>query len=37
VTPPLYPGVVEPYLVLGAWFPNHFVDRGNSRVQVVEP
>jgi hypothetical protein len=33
VAPPLPPGVVEPYLVRGVWFPSHLLMEGISHIQ----
>jgi hypothetical protein len=37
VAPPLQLGVVEPYLVWGAWFPSHVSLEGIGSIQILGP
>jgi hypothetical protein len=37
VAPPLQPGVVGPYSVWGAWFPNCVPLEGTGRIQIFGP
>jgi hypothetical protein len=37
VVPPLQSGVVGLYPVWGAWFPNHLLLEGTSRIQNLGP
>jgi hypothetical protein len=37
VAPPLQLGVVGPYLVWRAWFPNHLPLVGTTRIKIFGP
>jgi hypothetical protein len=37
VVPLLQPGVVEPYLVCGTWFPNRLSLEGTNRILIFGP
>jgi hypothetical protein len=34
VAPPVHPGLVGPYLVLGAWFPSHLPLERTNCIQI---
>jgi hypothetical protein len=37
VAPPLQPGVVEPYMVWGVWFPNYLLLERTHRIENFGP